>query len=174
MKLQPFESPFPHLIVNQLYNTNEINLIENEFNFIMRSDKVNECSSLILNTIYYDSRFSDILNLNRKIYDAGIVNIFSETSPQCKLISKTNFDITKLVNLKIEENNGECKFQVENEFNFVSYTSLDSSTFLFPEYDYRIDVDKNSFIIFPSHVVYGIIKGKCFVEQLLSVMFKNE
>ena len=104
MKLQPFESPFPHLIVNQLYNTNEINLIENEFNFIMRSDKVNECSSLILNTIYYDSRFSDILNLNRKIYDAGIVNIFSETSPQCKLISKTNFDITKLVNLKIEEN----------------------------------------------------------------------
>lgn len=175
MKIDTAKIPFPCLIANDVYNNDEIDLIDYEYNFLMKKNKINKNQSLVLDEIYNNKNFSDILSVNRKIYDAGFVNIFSEIDPQCKLINQTNFDVTKLISL----NKGErYDYQVESAFNFVSFTFFSSGTLLFPEYNYSIDLQNNSLIIFPSHVVYGIdeikdIRGK-FMCQLFTVIFENE
>ena len=85
MKVTNYNDPFPHIIVDDLYNQNELNLIWEELNFLCYPMKMNPPSKresaldsdgnllknnnlLWIDDIYTDRKYSSILNINRKIF----------------------------------------------------------------------------------------------------------
>jgi|DEB0MinimDraft_4_1074332.scaffolds.fasta_scaffold05041_5 hypothetical protein len=107
MKVTNYNDPFPHIIVDDLYNQNELNLIWEELNFICRPNKMqipNKSESAFegddilkkskmiwVDQIYTDRKYSNILDLNRKTFttishDHWLFKNFP-ASQDCTLIS---------------------------------------------------------------------------------------
>ena len=84
-----YSDPFPHLIIKNFYNEEELKLIWEELIFYTKPDKlleakdyggvVNKTNShaIALDNIYHEHRnLSNILKINRKIFDSEVLNAF--------------------------------------------------------------------------------------------------
>lgn len=86
MKVIHNNNPFPFIIIENIYNNEELKLIWEELNFICYSHKLENPEdtgsavdtqgnllknnkSIFLDDIYSDRKFSNILSVNRKIFD---------------------------------------------------------------------------------------------------------
>ena len=79
-----FDKPFPHLIIENFYNKEELELVWEEFKFLTKPNKLLEAKdyggvvthtnshALILDEVYKNRKFSNILNVNRKL--SGPIN----------------------------------------------------------------------------------------------------
>ena len=93
-----FETPFPHLILHNFYNREELDLIWEELNFYTKPGKLLEAKdfggivdatnsrAIVLDQVYNDYSdgncdvlgnpdyrpLSNILTVNRKIFDSGV------------------------------------------------------------------------------------------------------
>ena len=84
MKVTNYNDPFPHIIVDDLYNENELSMIWEELNFICRPNKMDLPSKsesafdgdeilkknklIWVDQIYTNRKYSNILDLNRKTF----------------------------------------------------------------------------------------------------------
>ena len=153
--------PFPTLTVQEFYEDSELELINEELQFL--SSKIDK--QLVLDTVYSDRSYSNILNVNRKIYDSGLTKTYADCDFSCKMLGYVNFDGTKIHKLSKQN---EVTYGVE-PFQFVSYTMLTTAEIWFPEYELKLDLPSNSTIIFPSYVIHGICNADGYaIAQLFT------
>ncbi len=118
-----FEEPFPHLVLHNFYNKEELNLIWEELNFYTKPGKLLEAKdfggiidatnskAIMLDQLYKDysdntredivgspnyRSLSNILTVNRKLFDSGVLDIFSKIHDCVSLATETTHDVTKV------------------------------------------------------------------------------
>jgi Rps23 Pro-64 3,4-dihydroxylase Tpa1-like proline 4-hydroxylase len=178
-KINIFKEPFPHLIIENFYTNEELELIWEEFKFLTRPGKLYEpgfvhgawdaekqefmtkSRSLSLDSAYNDKNLSNIITVTQKLFNHGFLNIFFDKFPQHKKILYTNYCITKA---RYYHNGDyyEPHTDIFHDFLAFSYFNKEPRKFLggelfFPEYgDYEFKCLNNSLILLPSCVTHGV------------------
>ena len=108
--IRALKDPFPHLIVENMYNEKELELIWEELEFLNKPGKLQDpenygaakveneyatnSKAIILDDVYADRNISNILKINRKIFNYS--EIYSKLSPYHLKFLYCNMDITKI------------------------------------------------------------------------------
>ena len=172
-----FEKPFPHLIIKNFYNPEELELIWEELKFYTKPgkfldakgfggvvDKTNS-HAIILDEIYKTNRkLSNILTVNRKLFTSNTLDLFAEIHDCCCIANQSNTDITKV---RYYHNDEYYDPHTDKPFHFLAFSyfhkqpkKFSGGELLFPKYDYYYPCDDNSMIIFPGWVEHGVNKVK--------------
>jgi len=167
-----FVDPFPHIIVNSFYNSEELKLIWEELNYYTKPDKLLEAKNfggvvgktnshaLILDDIYSNRNISNILQVNRKLFTCGVINEFRKLHPCCSFANLCNTDTTKV---RYYHDGDYYEPHADISIHFLSFSyfykepkKFDGGDLIFPDYDYSYDCKNNSMIIFPGWVQHGV------------------
>ncbi len=171
-----FRDPFPHMIVKNFYNDNELKLIWEELDFYTKDGKLfdaHEFGGVVDKTnskaIWLDKVFSkkyrtlsNILRVNRKLFDSAILDVFSSIHDCCYIAKFCNYDATK-VRYYHDGNYYEPHTDKTVQFLGFSYFYREPKKFeggelIFPKYDYSFDCPNNSLIMMPGWVEHGVSK----------------
>ena len=179
--IEKLAHPFPHLIVRNMYTEQELDLIWQELNFLTYSSKLtgpenylgaqndlgeylSNAKALFLDTVYQKREYSNILTVNRKLFNGGFTQFFSELSPDLKFIPLVNYDITKV---RYYQNGEYYKPHIDHKFAALSLSyfyrnpkQFSGGELFFPPYDYEFDCTHNSMILFPGYVEHGVKEVK--------------
>lgn len=167
------ESPFPHAIFNNFYNETELSLIWEELNFYTKPNKLlgvkdyegvigaTNAKAIILDSVYENHRsISNILTVNRKIFHKDTLEVFSNISDCCGIARYCNWDCTKL---RYYHNGEYYRPHIDKTMQFLAFSyfykepkKFTGGELLFPKYDYKMDCDNNSLIMFPGWVEHGV------------------
>lgn len=181
-KVHVHAKPFPHIIVEEMYDDSELSLIWEELNFLTKPGKLwdpekhqasnddgyqTESKAIILDYLYSERVVSDILGVNRKLFSGPYLKLLSEIAPHCALATRSNYDLTKI---RYYHHNDYYDAHVDTVFDFISFTyfykkpkKFSGGELFFPEYDYEFECSDNSMIIIPSYVEHGV--KKVFIES---------
>jgi len=111
IKGQGYQKPFPHLILRDFYNQNELKLIWQELDFYTQPGKLFEAKdfggvvnrtnshAIALDELYYNKKFrkiSNILQVNRKLFHRDVLSGFARVDDSCGIAKMCNTDITKV------------------------------------------------------------------------------
>ena len=118
-----FSDPFPHMIVRNYYNDDELKLLWQELDFYTHPGKLlnaenfggivgkTNSSAVILDQVYRDysdisdgyingqpnfRSLSSILTLNRKLFESGVLDALAKAHGCMSIINKTNWDTVKV------------------------------------------------------------------------------
>ena len=177
------EDPFPHLIVNDFYNSQELELIWEELNFYTKPGKLLEAKdfggipdktnshAILLDSLYGKCvgkdvvsfrSISNILKVNRKLFTSTATNIFSQIDDCCCIAEESNWDVTKV---RYYHNEEYYEPHTDKSMQFLAfyYTYREPKKFTggevyFPKYDYQPPLLNNSMIILPGWVEHGVNK----------------
>jgi Rps23 Pro-64 3,4-dihydroxylase Tpa1-like proline 4-hydroxylase len=174
-EVKAYTEPFPHMIINNLYNKKELELIWEELNFFTKPgkllepkhyggvvDRTNACA-VILDEVFANYRqMSNILTVCRKLFDSTILQKFGEVHDCCYIAQHCNYDITKL---RYYHNNDYYEPHMDRSFQFLGFSyfykepkKFEGGKLLFPKYDYTVPCDNNSIIIMPGWVEHAVSK----------------
>jgi hypothetical protein len=112
-----------------------------------------------LDEIYSRREISNILLINKKIFDKQILEHFSSLNFCYKNIQKTNHDQTLI---SYYENEGYYKEHADQSLYsaitwfFKEPKSFYGGDFYFNEYDIKVEIKHNMTIIFPSFVKHSV------------------
>ena len=178
--------PFPLMVVNNFYNQQELDLIWKELDFYTAPNKLvtaenyggvvgyTNAKALVLDDLYrnYESnekgvdyrKISNILTVNRKLFECGVLDTFANIHGCVSIANKTNHDITKVRYY----HNGEYydpHTDKSTMFLAFSYFYKEPKKFVggdleFPKYDFKLPCTNNSMVIFPGWVEHGVRKVK--------------
>ena len=172
-----FGQPFPHLIIKNFYNTEELELIWEELKFYTKPGKLFEAKdfggvvdktnshAIILDEIYKKNRkLSNILTVNRKLFTSDTLDLFAEIHDCCCIANQSNNDVTKV---RYYHNDEYYDPHTDKSFQFLAFSyfhkqpkKFSGGELVFPKYDYYYPCDDNSMIIFPGWVEHGVSKVK--------------
>jgi len=170
-----YQEPFPHLILRDFYNQDELKLIWQELNFYTQPGKLFEAKdfggvvdrtnshAIVLDELYHNEKLrkiSNILQVNRKLFSQDVLHGFGKIHPSCAIATDSNFDITKVRyyhNGEYYEPHTDLGFQ----FLLFSYFYREPKKFTggevyFPQFNYEYPCYNNSVIIFPGWVTHGV------------------
>ena len=170
-----FGQPFPHLIIKNFYNTEELELIWEELKFYTKPDKLFEAKdfggvvdktnshAIILDDIYDKNRkLSNILTVNRKLFLPEILEPFSKIHDCCSIAPMATYDITKIRYYHDEE---YYEPHIDKTFQFLAFSyfykepkKFEGGELYFSDYDYEVPCENNSTIILPGWVRHGVKK----------------
>ena len=179
------EYPFPHLIIDNFYNEEELELIWEELNYYTKPGKLFEAKdyggvvgytsakAIVLDSVYRNFSksggnnyrpLSNILTVNRKLFKSGVLDVFSEIHDCCILANQSNNDVTKV---RYYHNGDSYDPHTDRPFHFLAFSyfykepkKFEGGELYFPRYDYEISCDNNSMIIFPGWVEHGVKEVK--------------
>jgi len=179
------EYPFPHLIIDNFYNEEELELIWEELNYYTKPGKLFEAENyggvvgytsakaIVLDSVYRNFSKSDgnnyrplsnILTVNRKLFKSGVLDVFSEIHDCCILANQSNNDVTKV---RYYHNGDSYDPHTDRPFHFLAFSyfykepkKFEGGELYFPRYDYEVSCDNNSMIIFPGWVEHGVKEVK--------------
>ena len=174
LQAKAYKDPFPHLIIKNFYNEEELKLIWEELNFYTKPGKLLEAKeyggiphktnskALLLDSIYCEHRnLSTILTVNRKLFDEAILKAFSSVH-DCSIARRCNWDITKV---RYYHNDEHYKPHTDASTQFLAFSyfykepkKFTGGQVVFPSYNYEYSCDNNSIIIFPGWVEHGVKK----------------
>ena len=177
LRCDVFNSPFPHLIIKNFYNEKELELIWEELNFYTKPDKLLEAKdfggiadrtnshAIVLDEIYNSNRkLSNILTVTRKIFNSGILDVFSDIHDCCCIAKKANWDCTKV---RYYHNGEYYEPHTDKSMQFLAFYYIHKEPkkytggeVYFPKYNYEYGCDSNSIIIFPGWVEHGVKEVK--------------
>jgi len=198
-----FTDPFPHLIIDDFYNTDELELIWEELNFYTKPDKLlvakdfggvvdkTNSHALFLDIVYKEHRkLSNILTVTRKVFTKDILESFAQIHDCCGLAPITNNDCTKV---RYYHNGEYYEPHVDSSMQFLIFTyfnkepkKFSGGELYFPKYDYEFPCNNNSLIIFPGWVAHGVREvkiedsnyydgwGRYAITHFLRLLHKNE
>ena len=169
-----FREPFPHLIFNNFYNEQELNLIWEELNFYTKPNKLlgakdfggvvdkTNSHAIILDSLYLSKyrSVSNILTVNRKLFDSDILESFAKIHECCEIALQCNTDMTK-VRYYHDKEYYEPHTDIAYQFLAFSYFYKEPKKFsggelFFPKHEYEYSCENNSMIIFPGWVKHGV------------------
>ena len=176
-----YQTPFPHAIVDNFYNEEELELIWEELKFYTKPGKLldvkdyggvdgyTSAKAILLDSLYQNRTgngglnwrtMSNILTTNRKLFTSGVLDAFAEVDDCCCLANQTNNDITKV---RYYHNGDAYDPHTDKGFQFLAFSyfykepkKFEGGQLYFPKYDYEIPCDNNSVIIFPGWVEHGV------------------
>ncbi len=176
-----FKKPFPHLIINNFYNLDELELIWEELKFYTKPGKlltakhfggvVNRTNShaITLDSVYgksvgkssnYLRSISNILTVNRKLFTSTALEQFAKIDDCCRIASNYNYDITKV---RYYHNGEYYKPHTDDRFHFLAFSyfykepkKFTGGEVYFPTYKYDYPCYNNSMIILPGWVEHGV------------------
>ena len=170
-----YEEPFPHLIVENFYNEEELELLWEELNFFTKPGKLLEAKdyggvvdrtnayAVQLDGVFGNHRqMSNILTINRKLFTSDALQVFGKIHDCCSIAKDCNHDITKL---RYYHNNDYYEPHTDRPFQFLGFSyfykepkKFTGGELLFPKYDYTVSCENNSIIIMPGWVEHGVSK----------------
>ena len=185
LEAELYVEPFPLMVVSNFYNDMELTLIWQELEFYTAPNKLLEAENyggvvgytnakaLHLDQIYRNNEnengvnyrnISNILTVNRKLFNCGVLDKFSELHGCCSIANETNWDTTKVRYF----HNGEYydpHTDKSTQFLAFSYFYKEPKKFKggdleFQKYDFKIPCENNSMVIFPGWVEHGVRKVK--------------
>ena len=178
LDIKTYENPFPHFIIYNFYDNDELKLIWEELDFYTKYGKLFEAKdfggvidktnskAIWLDKVYKDKyrSLSNILTINRKIFDYRILDAFSDIHDCCSIARDSNFDQTK-VRYYHDGNFYEPHTDKTVQFLAFSYFYREPKRFqggelIFPKYDYKFNCDNNSLIMMPGWVEHGVSQVK--------------
>ena len=169
-----FKEPFPHLIFSNFYNEQELNLIWEELNFYTKPNKLFEAKdfggafektnshAIALDGVYSQKyrRLSNILTVNRKLFEPDILKSFAKVDDCCRIATECNYDVTKV---RYYHDREYYKPHTDTYFQYLAFSyfykepkKFSGGELYFPEYDYNYSCENNSMIIFPGWVEHGV------------------
>jgi Rps23 Pro-64 3,4-dihydroxylase Tpa1-like proline 4-hydroxylase len=177
--IHKLSEPFPHLIVENMYNDEELELIWEELKFLIYSHKLLDANdqgtaedgdgnifsstkSMILDKCYSNRNISNILTVNRKLFEHGYAELYSQIAPHCMAINYQNADLTKI---RYYQNGDEYDTHFDS-YNFTAITYFYKKPKLFKggelyfaDYNnYQFECEDNSMILFQSYIKHGVNK----------------
>ena len=177
-----FEGPFPHLIIKNFYNPEELELIWEELKFYTKPGKLLEAKdfggvvdktnshAIPLDAVYINDKknkvnyrkLSNILTVNRKLFLPAILEPFSKIHDCCSIAPLVSYDITKIRYYHDEE---YYEPHIDKTFQFLAFSyfykepkKFEGGELYFPKYDYEVPCENNSIIILPGWVQHGVKK----------------
>ena len=169
-----FNEPFPHLIFNNFYNEQELDLIWEELNYYTKPNKLLEAKdfggvvgktnshAIALDDLYPKKHrsISNILTVNRKLFDPDILKSFAKINDCCEIVIDCNYDCTKV---RYYHDKEYYEPHVDLSFQFLAFSyfykepkKFTGGELFFPKYDTEYSCDNNSMIIFPAWVKHGV------------------
>ena len=170
------KDPFPHLILYNFYNDEELELIWEELNFYTKKGKLvdakdyggipekTKSKALWIDLIYgRDFRsISNILTVNRKIFDKVVLELFSDIHDCCSIAKDSNFDTTKV---RYYHDGDAYEPHTDRTIQFLAFSyffkepkKFEGGELIFPKYDYTFNCPNNSLIMMPGWVEHGVSK----------------
>ena len=171
-----FKDPFPHRIVENFYNDDELKLIWEELDFYTKDGKLfdaHEFGGVIDKTnskaIWLDKIFSkkyrnlsNILKVNRKLFDSAVLEAFSSVHDCCSIAKFCNYDVTKV---RYYHDGDYYEPHTDKTVQFLGFSyfyrepkKFEGGELIFPKYDYTFDCPNNSLIMMPGWVEHGVSK----------------
>ncbi len=171
-----YRDPFPHMIVKNFYNDSELKLIWEELDFYTKPDKLLDAKyyggvvthtnskALWLDKIYKDKyrSLSNILTVNRKVFDSAILDAFSSVHDCCSIARHSNNDQTKI---RYYHDGDYYEPHTDKTVQFLGFSyfyrepkRFQGGELIFPKYDYTFDCPNNSLIMMPGWVEHGVSK----------------
>ena len=173
---EAIQTPFPHLIFHNFYNDEELDLIWEELNFYTKPGKLlnaegyggivdrTNAKALLLDEIYTKQyrNVSNILTMNRKLFECGVLDKFSEIHGCCSIANQSNHDITKV---RYYHNEEYYDPHIDKGFQFLAFSyfykepkKFTGGDLIFPSYDFKVSCKNNTTVIFPGWVEHGVRK----------------
>ena len=174
--------PFPLMVVNNFYNEEELELIWEELKFYTKPNKLlgaegyggvigyTNAKALCLDEIYLNNddknyrNLSNILTVNRKLFQSGVLDTFSEIHDCCCLANQSNHDVTKV---RYYHNDEYYDPHTDKSVQFLGFSyfykepkKFKGGDLEFPKYDFSLPCVNNSMIVFPGWVEHGVKKVK--------------
>jgi Rps23 Pro-64 3,4-dihydroxylase Tpa1-like proline 4-hydroxylase len=175
-QIYQIKDPFPFLKIENFYNEDELKLIWQELEFLTHPIKLNPPEEtgtavdinniilknnfgILLDNSYYKRELSSILCVNKKIFSEEILDHFSKLSFGYEELYHTNDDKTLI---SYYENGGYYKPHIDNAIYtaitwfFREPKCFTGGDFYFYDYDYKIEIQNNMTVIFPSFVRHSV------------------
>ena len=171
-----YETPFPHLILHNFYNDEELKLIWEELDFYTKPDKLldvkeylgvvdkTNAKAIYLDVVYPKKfrKLSNILTVNRKVFEPQVLEPFSKLHDCCLHSMQSNYDHTKV---RYYHDGDFYESHTDNFFDFLAFSyfyrepkRFEGGELFFPKYNYSFSCDNNSIIIMPAWVEHGVTK----------------
>tara|TARA_A100000172_G_C2997573_1_gene95149 strand:- start:44 stop:715 length:672 start_codon:yes stop_codon:yes gene_type:complete len=178
--VRSYKKPFPHLILENFYDENELELIWEELKFYTKPNKLfgvkdydgavgyTNAQAIPLDSVYlnYEEEkinfrsLSNILTVSRKIFTNEILKIYTEIDHCCNVAMRTNRDVTKV---RYYHDGEYYKPHVDAMFHTLAFSyfhkepkSFSGGELYFPYYNYEFPCHNNTIIIFPAWVEHGV------------------
>lgn len=170
----------PILKIRNFYTEDECSQIWSEIEFLSQRNKfkppnqtgaafdINHVSlkdnlGLFLDSVYADRDVSNILYINRNLFDPTFIEQCVKFNPLFRYIESCNRDFTLLS--YYGEN---CKYDAHSDMSALSCISyfykeprcFDGGDLHFPDYDLTIEIENNMMIIFPSCLLHQVLPVK--------------
>lgn len=168
------KEPFPLLVVENFYSEEEQELIWQELDWLTNPGKLlspknyggatskTESRAVQLDNVYQDRKFSNILRVNRKLFDCNVLWPFSRLHDCCYNARKCDWDRTKIRYYYDGESYGAHR-DPKAQFLACSYFYREPKKFeggqlRFPKYDITLESKNNSIVIFPGWVEHEVVE----------------
>jgi hypothetical protein len=174
------KDPFPYLKIENLYTEEELELIGDELIFLNHKSKLEgpedtgsakdssdnllkENRGLFLDDLYKRREISNILSINRKLFNKEYLEAYASLSFGYKSILECNQDTTLI---SYYENGGYYKPHKDNSMHtaltwfFEVPKMFEGGDLFFPEYNEKIEIQQNMTVIFPSFVLHSVEEVK--------------
>lgn len=170
------QDPFPHVIIKNLYNQQELDLIWRELDFLTSPHKFDKGEGdgsrgttlsginpsynfgLTLDTVYLKRNVSDILTITDKLANNYFTEEIIKVSPLVGHLRYCNRSCTKV---KYYENGNYYRGHHDaSRFTFLTYLFKEPKKFTggdlhFDHYDYTIEIENNSTVFFVGSIIHS-------------------
>lgn len=174
------KDPFPHLKIENFYTENELTGIWQELRFLTYKHKLQppemsgtaydennnpkkRNNGLFLDNIYTNRNISNILTINRKIFQEEYLKLYSNLSFGYKNILLANHDSTLISYYEdgdhYKPHHDVCLHTTLTWF-FKEPKKFEGGNLFFPKYDYTIEIKNNMLVMFPGFVIHQVLKTK--------------
>ena len=176
-----YVEPFPLMVVQNFYNQSELELIWKELDFYTSPNKLfdakeyggvvdrTNAKAICLDELYKGQEnkknfrnISNILTVNRKLFNSGVLDKFSQLHECCTLATESNHDVTKV---RYYHNNEYYDPHTDKSVMFLAFSyffkepkKFTGGDLIFPKYDFKVPCDNNTMVIFPGWVEHGVRK----------------
>lgn len=177
-KLVPYQHPFPHLIIEDTFDNHELQLIWQELDFLTYGNKLDPATKtssatdddgnvlksnggIFLDSCYYKREISNILTVNRKLFEKDILKEFAGLSFGYNQILHCNMDFTLIS--YYEDSDYYLPHVDKSLFTILTWfyktpKSFQGGDLIFSEYDHQINIKNNMTLFFPSYIKHSVTK----------------